>query len=84
MTRHLPGHTIACEIAGHFPKTHNGHQYLLTLTDLRTRLTVVHLLKIRNEAEDMLQEGEAHAKFWRGTCESSVRQREQILHQVTH
>ena len=58
-SRPPPGHTVVTDIAGPLPRTPDGHQYFLKITDLRSRLYLVYILKNRAVVEEYLTEAAA-------------------------
>ena len=52
----LHRHTIATDIMGPIPKTDQGHQYIITLVDLHTRMAIAYLLQTRSEANARILE----------------------------
>lgn len=51
LSRAPPGNTLSSDIAGQLPKTPNGHQYFLMVTEHNTRFRLVYLLRTKGEAE---------------------------------
>lgn len=51
-----PGHTVVSDIMGPLPAAHHKQQYIITFTEVHTRMTVIHLLKSRSETERFMIE----------------------------
>ena len=67
------GHTIATDLAGPLPKTKEGHQYILTVTELHSRMRFISLLRTRQETPSALLAMIAQIERHTGTPIARVR-----------
>lgn len=67
------GHTVATDLLGPLPKTKEGHQHILTVTELHTRMRFICLLKDRKQTPRFLSDLLTHVASHTGQRIARVR-----------